>query len=333
MKVLMKVLSGVTLYNVIYLYYFPADSLEIHTEGSLRTFRGIMLGSVVIGIGIAGCVRMRDLLTPLPSSAAEKFSIKGFVSRRSLEDQQGVKQLSMTEPLSRDDIHVAFICTENTSHEEQIRQFLEAGKHVCVEYPVTLSYESAVDLWNLAQQKGLVLHEEHIELLTPDFKQLKKDIAGKTLEEGTLHFTGGSLKPNFGFPSFSGISRLTWLVDLFGELTVTAASLVEEKDNKYMKMTAHLLTRQQKPLTWIEERGPGLGRAKHIHFRFQDVTITKLPTGQQEPVSLFMQDLVLFGRKLQGEVSAAELQEERSRILHCLQLAERIQQLSESTQA
>ncbi|XP_016430849.1 biliverdin reductase A-like [Sinocyclocheilus rhinocerous] len=234
MKVLMKVLSGVRLYNVIYPYYFPADSLEIHTEGSLRTFRGIMLGSVVIGIGIAGCVRMRDLLAPLPSSAAEKFSIKGFVSRRSLEDQQGVKQISMTEPLSRDDIHVAFICTENTSHEEQIRQFLEAGKHVCVEYPVTLSYESAVDLWNLAQEK---------------------------------------------------------------------------------------------------ERGPGLGRAKHIHFRFQDATITKLPAGQREPVSLFMQDLVLFGRKLQGEVSAAELQEERSRILHCLQLAERIQQLSESTQA
>lgn len=37
---------------------------------------------------------------------------------------------------------------------------------------------------------GLVLHEEHIELLTPDFKQLKKDVAGKQLEEGSLHFTG-----------------------------------------------------------------------------------------------------------------------------------------------
>ncbi|KTF95373.1 hypothetical protein cypCar_00019186 [Cyprinus carpio] len=292
-----------------------------------------MLGSVVVGIGIAGCARMRDLLAPLPSSSAEKFSIKGFVSRRSLEDQQGVKQISMTEALSRDDIHVAFICTENTSHEEHIRQFLEAGKHVCVEYPVTLSYTSAVDLWSLAQQKGLVLHEEHIELLTPEFKQLKKDIAGKTLEEGTLRFTAGSLKPNFGFPSFSGISRLTWLVDLFGELTVTAASLVEEKENKYMKMTAHLLTQQQKPLTWIEERGPGLGRAKHIHLHFQDASITELPAGQREPVGLFMQDLVLFGRKLQGEVSAAELQEERSRILHCQQLADRIQQLSEHTQA
>uniref|UniRef100_A0A673KYX4 Biliverdin reductase A-like n=1 Tax=Sinocyclocheilus rhinocerous TaxID=307959 RepID=A0A673KYX4_9TELE len=115
---------------------------------------GIMLGSVVIGIGIAGCVRMRDLLAPLPSSAAENSAGVLCLCRRSLEDQQGVKQISMTEPLSRDDIHVAFICTENTSHEEQIRQFLEAGKHVCVEYPVTLSYESAVDLWNLAQEKG-----------------------------------------------------------------------------------------------------------------------------------------------------------------------------------
>uniref|UniRef100_A0A673KXU3 Biliverdin reductase A-like n=1 Tax=Sinocyclocheilus rhinocerous TaxID=307959 RepID=A0A673KXU3_9TELE len=236
-----------------------------------------MLGSVVIGIGIAGCVRMRDLLAPLPSSAAEKFSIKGFVSRRSLEDQQGVKQISMTEPLSRDDIHVAFICTENTSHEEQIRQFLEAGKHVCVEYPVTLSYESAVDLWNLAQEKGEFL------FFFPVLKIEKK--------------TNKKKHPVHELLKFSKIALLPW------------------------------------PLTWIEERGPGLGRAKHIHFRFQDATITKLPAGQREPVSLFMQDLVLFGRKLQGEVSAAELQEERSRILHCLQLAERIQQLSESTQA
>lgn len=37
---------------------------------------------------------------------------------------------------------------------------------------------------------GVVLHEEHIELLTADFKQLKKDVAGKRLEEGFLHFTG-----------------------------------------------------------------------------------------------------------------------------------------------
>lgn len=37
---------------------------------------------------------------------------------------------------------------------------------------------------------GVVLHEEHIELLTEDYKQLKKEVEGKTLLEGSLHFAG-----------------------------------------------------------------------------------------------------------------------------------------------
>lgn len=34
------------------------------------------------------------------------------------------------------------------------RQFLNAGKHVLVEYPMTLSWTAAQDLWELAEQKG-----------------------------------------------------------------------------------------------------------------------------------------------------------------------------------
>lgn len=52
---------------------------------------------------------------------------------------------------------------------------------------------------------------------------------------------GGALKPGFGFPAFSGIARLTWLVELFGELSVTAATMEEDSGN-YSKMTAKLLT-------------------------------------------------------------------------------------------
>lgn len=37
---------------------------------------------------------------------------------------------------------------------------------------------------------GLILHEEHIELYSEDFKLLKKEVEGKVLQEGTLHFTG-----------------------------------------------------------------------------------------------------------------------------------------------
>ena len=62
------------------------------------------------------------------------------------------------------------------------------------------------------------------------------------LENVLSSVPGGALKPGFGFPAFSGIARLTWLVDLFGELSVTAASLEEDSANSYSKMTAKLLT-------------------------------------------------------------------------------------------
>ncbi|XP_051267765.1 biliverdin reductase A [Dicentrarchus labrax] len=289
-----------------------------------------MFGAVVVGIGTAGWVRMRDMLAPLPGSAAEKLAVRGFISRRSLDSQQGVSPISIEEAVSREDIHVAFICTENVSHEDNVRTFLQAGKHVCVEYPMTMNYKAAVELWDIAQEKGVILHEEHIELLTEDYKELKREVEGKILQEGTLHFTGGALKPGFGFPAFSGIARLTWLVELFGELSATAATMEEDSANNYSKMTAKLMTSDNRPLTWIEERGPGLPRAKNINFVFDSGTLTEIPPAPRGAVGLFMQDLILFSAKVVGQVSPDELQKEKSRILHCSKLAERIQQLCQS---
>ncbi|CAL1579007.1 unnamed protein product [Knipowitschia caucasica] len=288
-----------------------------------------MLGAVVVGLGMAGSVRIRDMLAPLTGSAAEQLSVKGFVSRRSLGAQQGaVPQISVSEALNRNDISVAFVCTENEFHEETVRQFLSEGKHVCVEYPMTLNHAAAVELWALSEEHGVVLHEEHIELLTADYKWLKEKVDGQKLQEGTLHFTGGSLKPRFGFLAFSGIARLTWLVDLFGELSVTAASLQEDPSNGYSKMTAQLRTSEDRPLTWIEERGPNLPRAKQIHFCFEAFTLTQFPPlASRGAVGLFMQDLVLFGEKLTGRVSPEALQREKRRVLHCLSLAQQIQDL------
>ncbi|KAK5929186.1 hypothetical protein CgunFtcFv8_010439 [Champsocephalus gunnari] len=259
-----------------------------------------MFGAVVVGIGTAG---------------------------RKLDSQQGVSQVTAEEAVSREDIQVAFICTENVLHEENIRTFLQAGKHVCVEYPMTMNYKAALELWNLAQEKGVILHEEHIELLTEDYKELKREVEGKLLQEGTLHFTGGALKPGFGFPAFSGIARLTWLVELFGELSVTAATMEEDSGNNYCKMTAKLLTSDDRPLVWIEERGPGLPRAKNINFQFDSCTLTEVPPAPRGAVGLFMQDLIHFSTKLAGQVSPGELHKEKIRILHCLRLAENIQQL------
>uniref|UniRef100_A0A3P8TTR3 Biliverdin reductase A n=1 Tax=Amphiprion percula TaxID=161767 RepID=A0A3P8TTR3_AMPPE len=289
-----------------------------------------MFGAVVVGIGTAGWVRIRDMLAPALGSPAEKLAVKGFISRRSLDSQQGVSQISVDMAISREDIHVVFICTENVSHEDSVRMFLQAGKHVCVEYPMTMNYSAAVELYDLAEEKGLILHEEHIELLTEDYKELKKMVDGKVLQEGSLHFTGGALKPGFGFLAFSGIARLTWLVDLFGELSVTAATMEEDVPNSYSKMTARLLTSDNRPLMWIEERGPGLPRAKNINFHFDSCTLTQIPPAPRGAVGLFMQDLIHFSAKLAGQVNPVELRKEKVRILHCLELAERIKQLCQN---
>uniref|UniRef100_UPI0037E8946B biliverdin reductase A n=1 Tax=Semicossyphus pulcher TaxID=241346 RepID=UPI0037E8946B len=289
-----------------------------------------MFGAVVVGIGTAGCVRIRDILAPMPGSPAEKLTVRGFISRRSLDIQQGVSQISVQEAVSREDIQVAFICTENVSHEDYIRTFLQAGKHVCVEYPMTVDHKAAVELWNIAEEKGVILHEEHIELLSEDYKNLKREVQGKALQNGTLHFTGGPLKAGSGFAAFSGISRLTWLVELFGTLSVTAATMEEDSTINYSKMTARLLTSDNRPLTWIEERGPDINRAKKIHFKFDTCTLTQIPPTPKGAVGLFMQDLIHFSAKLVDQVSKEELQKEKIRIFHCLKLAESIQQLCQS---
>ncbi|XP_053570523.1 biliverdin reductase A [Bombina bombina] len=286
-----------------------------------------MFGAVVVGVGIAGSVRIRDLLSPLQSSAAEALKLIGFVSRRPLGQFNDVKQVSLEDALKSESVHAAIICTDNQNHEESIRQFLENDKHVLVEYPMALSADAAHDLWKLAEKEGKVLHVEHIELLTEEYKQLKKEVEGKTLLEGELHFTGGPLdEEHFGFPSFSGIARLTWLVDLFGDLTLTSATREEQKDTNYSKLTANFLTRENRPLTWIEERAPGMKRGKKVHFTFTTGILETLPAPPRASIGPFMQDQILFARKLLGQVPREELAAEKKRILRCLDLAEAIRQ-------
>lgn len=60
-----------------------------------------MFGCVVVGVGIAGRARIRDLLAPLPSSAAEIFKLKGLVSRSvSFEIKCYIVQVMMEPPQS-----------------------------------------------------------------------------------------------------------------------------------------------------------------------------------------------------------------------------------------
>lgn len=47
-----------------------------------------------------------------------------------------------------------------------LRRFLEAGKHVCVEYPMVLSYNVATELMDQAKQKGERIFNSKIRKMT-----------------------------------------------------------------------------------------------------------------------------------------------------------------------
>ncbi|XP_051000871.1 biliverdin reductase A [Acomys russatus] len=281
-------------------------------------------GVVVVGVGRAGSVRIRDLRDPHSSAF---LSLIGFVSRRELGSLDGVRQISLEDALCSQEIDVAYICSESSSHEDYIRQFLQAGKHVLVEYPMTLSLAAAQDLWELAAQKGKVLHEEHVELLMEEFAFLKKEVMGKELLQGCLHFTASPLEEEkFGFPAFSGISRLTWLVCLFGELSLISATLEEQKEDQYLKMTVQLQTQNKGLLSWIEEKGPDLKRNRYLSFQFKSGTLENVPNAGVNK-KIFLKDQDIFVQKLLGQVSAEDLAAEKQRIIHCLGLADSIQKL------
>ena len=78
------------------------------------------------------------------------------------------------------------------------------------------------------------------------------------------------------------------------------------------------------PLTWIEEKGPGLKRNRHLSFHFKSGSLENVPNVGVNK-NIFLKDQNIFVRKLLGQFSEMELAAEKKRILHCLWLAEEIQ--------
>ena len=72
---------------------------------------------------------------------------------------------SWQEVVEHPDLDLVFICTINRDHGRIVGAALEAGKHVVVEYPISLDPTEAEALIALAETKGKLLHVEHIELL------------------------------------------------------------------------------------------------------------------------------------------------------------------------
>jgi biliverdin reductase len=136
---------------------------------------------------------------------------------------------SWQQLLELSNIDMVIISTINRDHSAIVRSALELGKHVVVEYPLALDVTEAEQLVSLAQEKNLLLHVEHIELLGGLHQAIKKHVS----EVGHVFYVRyNTIKPQhpaprkwtynhdaFGFPLMGALSRLHRFTDLFGKVS------------------------------------------------------------------------------------------------------------------
>ncbi len=136
--------------------------------------------------------------------------------------------------MAQSDIDAVYIASPNKLHYEQSKLFLQNGKHVICEKPITIHPEQLAELQALAKEKGLVYMEAIMMLHQPQLAPLKEAVAklGK-IRTAHIDFSQLSSKyqayvdgknPNIFNPEFCtgalmdlGIYCIYFVLELFGQ--------------------------------------------------------------------------------------------------------------------
>ncbi|MBI5458034.1 Gfo/Idh/MocA family oxidoreductase [Candidatus Kaiserbacteria bacterium] len=135
------------------------------------------LKTAIIGVGRWGKNVAREL--------ADVSELAYFASESDKNDAWAATALPQTRRASVEEISAdavvdaVAIATPVATHEKIARRFLEAGKHVFVEKPLTETSAEAYALAALAQEKGRILMTGYTLLYHPVYQELKRLIQEK----------------------------------------------------------------------------------------------------------------------------------------------------------
>ena len=155
--------------------------------------------------------------------------------------------------IHRPDIDLVVITTENYLHGTLVRTALLAGKHVVVEYPLSLDVAEAEELIALSKQQERLLHVEHIEVLSSIHVVLKENLAqiGTPSYGRYASFKGEHPAPEkwsyhaqkLGFPFVGALARLNRLIDIFGPVTsVNCHAQFWDREGQVLPLSPSLTT-------------------------------------------------------------------------------------------
>lgn len=93
-------------------------------------------------------------------------------SARTFEAQYKVRTYTERFDDFLSETDAVYVASPNETHSNYVRKALMAGRHVLCEKPMTFTYDEAVDLYALAEEKGVILMEGIRTAYMPGFLQL-----------------------------------------------------------------------------------------------------------------------------------------------------------------
>ncbi len=153
----------------------------------------------VLGVGYWG-KKIADEYTQIPSVRVKAVSDIFDKNLEYCRDRYKVEVLyhDYREVLKDDDIVAVNVCLPNSLHFQACKEAMEAGKHVLVEKPITLTSEEGEILVEMANELNLTLSVGHIYRFNNALQEVKRLIGQKFFGRVfTMDFTWLNLEPPY----------------------------------------------------------------------------------------------------------------------------------------
>ena len=149
-----------------------------------------------VGIAIASPEEWFDDLTKVLPEQIEAQQLKEKEKAQTFIDAYGGHIFSSyTEIVSSDEIDAVYVPLPPALHFKWAKLALENGKHVMVEKPSTTCYADTKTLIDLADEKGLALHENYMFVFHNQISEVKQ-----VIEDGVSVGKPKLYRITFGFP-------------------------------------------------------------------------------------------------------------------------------------
>ncbi len=152
--------------NVVYLDRTPNISSTYLRQGRVKL---IKLGIVGTGRIAKRFIKEISFVSGIEAVAAynpDKDSLNDYVETFFLKGFSDGFDSFLNE------VDAIYVASPNETHAKYVRKALEVGKHVLCEKPMTFTYDEALELYELAKNKNVVLMEGIRAAYLPGFQQL-----------------------------------------------------------------------------------------------------------------------------------------------------------------